>query len=422
MSHCPNCSRPVAPGRTACPSCGADLPKEPGTAVASTEALAKTPPREPEQITATRAPGKLFWASIAFALAVTIAQRALTQPQLIAWIGAPVLRSVPRYGAHLLLALVQYVLPAFAIYVLLRIGQVERWLRPRAAIHVLLASGNALLIVYLGLSIFAASVPGGGGSYVVATFAPFFVFSAYGLYAIAFAWLVVRSIRLRMHPRTRLRWSTPEAAVLVLLLVGLTAPAAPLFVGATAPFQVGRAAERLFRLRCMDAADRIFDTPAQPVRGLYLAQDANYSYGELRDGVYRWRESSIMGEPLVNSGLLLFFEKPVYDKRSDAKYTRHVMSDRVGIAVDALESEYGVFRRELAATEDKSLGLYGVEVSIRDLKTSQPIATSTYFVNKTLGRFCGNAQGSHYSESDFVVRALALTRQYPSAWSDSARK
>lgn len=423
MVPCPNCSRPVAPGTAVCTSCGNTIARAPIAPMASTQVLSGTRPHpEREQINAWTGPEKLFWANVAFALAMTVAQRVLTKPLLISWIGAPVLRSVPRYGAHLLLGLAQYVLPAFAIYLVLRMVQVERGLRPRGWIHVLLASGNALLMAYVALSIFAASVPGGGGSYVVATFAPYVVFSAYGLYAAAFLWLVVRSIRLRISPGRRLRWSAPEAAVLALLLLGLTAPAVPLFVGAAAPFQVGRAAERLFRAKCVQAGDQVFDQPARSVRGLYLAHDASYSYGELRNGVYRWRNSGIMGEPLVNSGLLLFFEKPAPREQPDGRYTRHVMNDRVGTAVNELESEYGVFRRELVTAEDKSRGLDGVEISIRDLKTSQPIATTTYFVNTTLGVFCGNAQGNHYSESDFVVRALALTRQYPSAWSDAARK
>jgi len=310
----------------------------------------------------------------------------------------------------LLLLLVQFLLPAFGIYLLLRIARAERWLRPNGWIHALLCIANALLVVYMAARVLAASVPGGGGSYVVVTFAPFFVFPAYGLYAAALLWIVARSLRPKEQWLGRLPMTLRETVFVAGLLALVIAPATPLFVGQDAPFLVAWEASRVFAARCQEAGERIALAPAQPARGLYVDEDRQYSYDGIRDGVFRSRSSSTLGEPLVNGGLLQFFERPAESRQAGSfKYTRHISKDRVGMPVNELESEHGVFRRELVNAHEKRVGVEGYEVSVRDLKTSQPIASLTYFVIRKQARFCGPDRGGSFSESDFIGRALGLT-------------
>jgi hypothetical protein len=153
---------------------------------------------------------------------------------------------------------------------------------------------------------------------------------------------------------------------------------------------------------------------------VYFDPDGGHRYERIKDGIYSGYGSGILGEPLVNSGLLQSMEKrndrPLAEEDGQAKYRRHVLKDWKGTPVNELESEYGVFQRDLTTEDDQRLGIRGAEVSIRNLRTNDEVATSTYFISSKHRRFCGHAPNGDFSVTTFVIRALHLTRQYPSAW------
>jgi len=113
-------------------------------------------------------------------------------------------------------------------------------------------------------------------------------------------------------------------------------------------------------------------------------------------------------------------DRPRLGETGQHKYRRHVLKDWKGSPVNEIESEYGLFHKDLTTDAEKKLGISGAEVEIRNLGTNEVIATTTYFVSSRHQRFCGNAPNGEFSVSAFIIRALNLTRQYPSAWPQSA--
>lgn len=170
--------------------------------------------------------------------------------------------------------------------------------------------------------------------------------------------------------------------------VALAIPAAyasTLYIGENATFRIAREANSVFEAKCKEAGERILRRPTQEVKGLFLEQDGGERYERITEGIYHAWGGGILGEPLVNSGLLMFMEKPNERPRpedgGEFKYRRHSLKDWKGEPVNELASEYGLYRRDLTSEAERKLGLRGAEVTIRDLRTSEIVAITTYFVS-----------------------------------------
>lgn len=99
--------------------------------------------------------------NIAIAIGFAIASLLSPGKRLLALlVDGPVLQSLPPYQGHLLLAFVSYLVPAVLAFLLLRLCDAEKWLRPRPAIHALLGLANVLLILYVSLRTFASTIQG----------------------------------------------------------------------------------------------------------------------------------------------------------------------------------------------------------------------------------------------------------------------
>jgi hypothetical protein len=340
------------------------------------------------------------------------------------FIDLPVLQSIPVYKVHTLTAFANYWVSAVLIYLVLRAARVELWLKPRPAIHAVFGIGNGLLILYLIPRIFASSIQGGGPSYVVAMFSPFFVLPAQLLFLIGFIWLATRSISKREEKRERKPFGIAEGVALAVILAVPAAYASTLYFGEDAPFRIAREANQVFQVKCQQAGERIARKPTEPVKGLYLERDGSERYEQIKDGVYHASGSGILGEPLVNSGLLLFMEKnndrPRPEDGGQFKYRRHGFKDWKGEPVDDITSEYGLYRKDLTGDLEQKLGIRGAEISIKDLKSAEIVATTTYFVSTRQRKFCGEAPNGYFDVGQFVMRALGLTKIYPSAWDKPA--
>lgn len=368
-------------------------------------------------------PGRLDWVNLSLAIAFAISFYLSPGAKLLRFfVGQPVLQSIPVYKAHILNALVSYWLMTIFVYALLRLTRAESWLRPRPAIHALLGTGNALLIVYLVPRIFASSIEGGGASFVVAMFSPFFVLPAQLLFIAGFVWLAARSIPAGAKSGGPQQFTATEYVALALALAVPIAYGATMYVGENAPFRAARAAGELMEIRCKLAGERILRRPPREVKGLFLELDGGDRYEQIKDGVYSAFGSGILGEPLVNSGLLMFMEKPNDRPRPDDggefKYRRHAFRDWKGQPTNELQSEYGLYRRDLTSETDRKLGIVGTEITIRDSRTNETVATTTYFVSSRERKFCGTAPNGRFDVGQFAIRALDLKKRYPSA-SDS---
>jgi hypothetical protein len=356
------------------------------------------------------------------ALAVGFAIASLLSPGkriLALVIDGPVLQSLPAYQGHLLMAFASYLVPAVLTFLLLRFVHAERWLRTRPAIHALLGIGNALLILYVTVRTFASMIQGGGPSFVVLQFAPFFIFPAWTLLTVGLIWLAIRSIRGRKEeseivPRS---WSSTETLGVVLVMgIPTAAISWTLFLSGDAPFRQAREAEQMFRQRCVTAGEKIYEHP-QNVQSIYLDRDGGQYFDSITNGIYGGYGGGIFGEGFVNNGLLMYIEKPNDRQRVDgstAKYRRHVPKDWKGEPVEELTSEYGVFQKSLATDQETKLGLSGTEVTIKNLRNEHIVSSLIFFTSSRHRSICGHAGNGRFSVSDFVRKSLNLTRQVPS--------
>lgn len=343
------------------------------------------------------------------ALAIGFAVASLFSPgrRLLAlFVDGPVFQSLAPYQGHLLTAFASYLVPAVLAYVLLRLSHAERWLRPRPAIHVLLGLGNVALILYVSMRTLASTVQGGGASFAVLQLAPLIIFPAWALLAVGLVWLLVRSFRTRPEggDATARSWGAGETiGVTVVLGVPLVGLAWTLYLSSDAPFRLAREAERAFQQRCATAGQKFYGHP-QDVQSIYLDRDGGSYFENIVDGIYGAHGGGILGEPLVNSGFLLYFEKPNDRQRQDgstAKYRRHGFRDWKGEPLEELTSEFGVFQRSLVTEEEKKLGLSGTEVTVKGLRSEQVIASAVVFTSSRHRAICGHAGNTRFAVSDF---------------------
>lgn len=369
-------------------------------------------------------------ANIALALAFALSSLFSPGGKILHWaIEPPLLQSLPPYQGHLLLAFANYWVSAVLTYLLLRLLRADSWLRPRPAIHVLLGLANTLIVLYVATRIFASTIQGGGASFAVMSLAPIVIIPAWIMLAAGLLWLLVRSIRNRQEALP----SSPRSLSIGNVVGGIAALGIPamaiastLFLAEDAPFRLAKEAEQFFNEKCKSAGERIVDTP-QNVQSVYLDRDGGQYFDSIVKGVYGGSGGGILGEPLVNSGWLLYFEKQNDRQRIDGsttKYRKHALKDWKGEPIEELTSEYGVFQKSLVSDSDeKKLGVRGTEVTIKNLKTEQVIATLAYFTSSRHRTICGQSGDGRFGVSDFVRKSLNLTRQFPSAFTqDSAAK
>jgi len=341
-------------------------------------------------------------------------------------VDGPVFQSLPPYQGHLLLGFANYWVPAVLAYLILRFIRAESWLRPRPAIHVLLGLANGLLILYVASRTFASTVQGGGASFVVMSFAPFVIFPAWTMLGTGIVWLAVRSVRGRKEqPRNVSRPFGIGAAFGIVAALGIPAAAVAwtLFISERAPFRLAKEAEALFRERCVAAGEKVVETP-ENIQSVYLDRDGGQYFENIVNGVYGGYGGSILGEPLVNSGFLLYFEKQNDRQRVDgstAKYRKHELKDWKGEPEDELTSEFGVFQKSLVSDDDeKRLGVHGTEVTIKNLRNEHVVASLVFYTSSRHRTICGYTGDGHFGVSDFVRKSLNLTRQFPSAFPPNA--
>lgn len=159
---------------------------------------------------------------------------------------------------------------------------------------------------------------------------------------------------------------------------------------------------------CATAGEKIIDMPTD-VEGLYLEQIGSFSFGNIHDGKYGWRSSGLMGEVLVNSGLLSFYEYPDEKSKSYRRYDV-VAKDQ---AVDSLLSAYVVTRSKATSTKEEQLGIKGFETTVKRLANGEQVASLRFFYHAKTSRICGFQKKAQVSETDFLTRALRLRRRFP---------
>lgn len=331
----------------------------------------------------------------------------------------PALQILPVGQRGTVLALLGYWLPATLVFLGLRLVPSASRLTPTKNEGVALTIGNIILVLYVVARTFAATVEGGGAGFVLASFSVFTAIPALILVGGTLLKIIVRAARGTASQVPAAPVSNAERVAIALFGFGPVAYAfATLLVGTNSPFQVSRAADRRMAELCLTAGEKVVRSP-DGVEGIFLAQDGAMRYGKIERGTYGSTESGILGEPLVNSGLLRYFETPARSRSNSASpsaaYERFFVRKQRQ-PVEELMSQYGVYRTKLTTADDATLGTEGYELAIKAIPSGEVLATTRYFLNRKTRRICGPVVENSIDEGRFIRTALKLERRYESLW------
>ena len=272
MAKCPNCNASIAWNALTCPKCPTEFGEgstwRPVADSAHEARLLKQKYVPPEPPYALRG---IALANIS--LGLTFGISSLFSPVgriLKAVVDLPIIESMPAYQGHLLVVTASYVLPATVIYALMRFTRVASWIKPTSGIQTMIGIANLLLVSYLSLRVFASTIQGGGPSFVVMSLGVYVIVPAWALLLSAGIWLTTRSIRRRGEILQSRPFGRFEG---MLLMAALALPAVffwSLFFDEAGPFRLARQADKLFRLKCESAGERILKRSDEEVKGLYL--------------------------------------------------------------------------------------------------------------------------------------------------------
>lgn len=315
------------------------------------------------------------------------------------------------------LALLGYWLPATLLFLVLRFVPNAKRFAPTKGEGIALTIGNLVLFLYVVARTVASTVQGGGAGFVVASFSIFTSVPALILVGITLVKIIVRaaSVEVLQAPSSRLSFGEWVAFALIGCAPILYA-FATLMVGTGSPFQVSRNVERQMAILCPTAVETVIRRP-EGVEGIFLAQDGAMRYGKIERGTFGSTESGILGEPLVNGGLLRFFETPKRSRTGSASplaaYERFFVRQSRQ-PVDELLSQYGVYRTKLTIPDNVALGTDGYEVAIKAIPSGEVLATSRYFLNRNTRRICGPVVENSIDERRFILSVLKLERRFES--------
>jgi hypothetical protein len=363
-------------------------------------------------------PGGFALANLSLGAAFALSALLSPGAKLFAYLGVTsVLRILPHYQQHLVLALVSYWIPAVLVYLLMRVLRIDRRLRPNAAVHLTILLANVLLVLYVAARVFASTVPGGGGSFVVVSLSRFVIVPAWVLLAIGFVTLMAKSIvfatRTSIQPEPRRR-SLAEAFVVACAL------GAPLAFALTLPIQKMVAHATEFDRLCKTAEIKVYEA-VKPPKGIAVLPDS-FSYMPPR----RQAETRPFARFLLNQSSLEFIERPATKETGivgKAKYERvRTTGERNLQAVpghsagtqfayeptDTLTAEYEVRPTSLGIPRGAELRLGGARIEIRRRGDDKLIALAQYYWNNTEFRACPQESHQALFVYHFVTDALGV--------------
>jgi hypothetical protein len=172
--------------------------------------------------------------------------------------------------------------------------------------------------------------------------------------------------------------------------------------------------DEAFARLCATAGEKIAGVPGD-VEALYFEQVGGLSFGDIKDGKYRWMSWGRTAETLVNNEFLRFSEYPSENAKSYRRYDAVAKTQ----AADRLRSAYGVFVSKVNATAEEQLGIEGFETTVKRLATGEQVASKRFFYHIRTSRICGYQNGDRVSDTDFLIRALHLKRKFQSSKSQS---
>lgn len=350
-------------------------------------------------------------------LGASFALSALFSPgaKLLGYLGlTSVLRILPHYQQHIVLALISYWIPAVVLYVIVRAIRLDRWLRPNIAVHLTVFLANVLLILYIAARILASTVQGGGASFVVVSYSRFVILPAEVLLAIGFTIFAVKSVvgrqvSISAYPRHH---TVGEAIAVACAL------ATPIVFALTLPLGKMFTLVTEFDRLCKGAEIRVYET-VKPPKGIAVLPDS-FSYMPPRQQA----ETRPLTVFLLNQSSLEFIERPATKATGNAaKYERmtttgeRVLRSQPGSnartqysyeSTDVLAAEYVVRPTRLNLERGADLGLGGARIEIRRRSDDKLVALAQYYWNNTEFKACPDESHQGLFVYNFVADALSV--------------
>jgi len=230
----------------------------------------------------------------------------------------------------------------------------------------------------------------------------------YGLWVTSIAVLVIGQLLRAKKVESRKIASISLASCGIIIIVYM----AYYFIGDSSLFSIRTERNQEFLKRCASSGAQIYKK-TDDVRGIYFDPDwgQRISFNRKKPNFKYISGAGVLGLGQLNSGHILFYE--TRDRRDPNNYVKYVLRDHKGIPSNHLESEYAVITKYYKIPS--RLNISGATVTIKDLRDNSILATSTFFIERESGKFCGN-ETLGLSTSAFMTEVLGLKRKYPSAY------
>lgn len=183
------------------------------------------------------------------------------------------------------------------------------------------------------------------------------------------------------------------------------------FLGEASQFAFEARRNDVFEEKCKIAGEQIFRRP-EDAEGVFLDPDWGVSFKKVESGAWHNDGVGVLGLPLLNSRLVLFYETRNDDRgpsSSHAPFRRFAQGNHRGIEVSRLGSAYAVVTKPFDI--QRSLNVYGAEVVVKDLRDDSILGKTTYIFDQANKRFCGHAHEGRYSTTKFIHETLRLSRK-----------
>jgi hypothetical protein len=314
-----------------------------------------------------------------------------------------VIRSLPSYQQIIATICANYWIPAALIYLLLKGLRSERYLRPSTGIHALFGIANVVLTLYAGLRVFSAMVPGGGATYALAIIGGIVALPSWLALAVGSAWLAARSMRSDQGRQIDQGVAATDSlfssgvVVAVLMLIPPTVFFGWVYATNSATIQkvvlanVQKSAR--FEELCRSTRIDIYRTANDAKSVLFLQWgDLPFALLDKLDFTEVKRKPWEIGEN----------QEPFVRHRKKVGEAVIVQGRSNWISEDVRESmaQYEIEQRGITKAADKDSGFYVEEISIRDTRTGEMLATfsKAEVVNtnsESDSNFCPRGFGDH---------------------------
>ncbi|MHC9511961.1 hypothetical protein [Kangiella sp. M94] len=310
------------------------------------------------------------------------------------------------YQLHLLSIATNFWVPAVIFHQVAIRTRLSTILRPNNKLRLTIIISNSVIIVYLLARMFASTIEGGGGSYVVRSFSIFTLVPASLALCVSFFILIKQAVSKKTS--NHLAKTRTTSLFLLTLIIPLSYVSYLLFAKGS-PFKEADLIEDKFKEYCKSSGENIYESIVTPVESVYVsAGERRFRFDE--KGKVRSTGIGTLGRYLLNKNIISFIEMDNTRKKSpgDGAYIVEGAKKRSPTTTNELKSKYGIFSTQLVSEEDRKLGITGEEVRVVDISNKKVLADTTYFYSKPHRLFCGHYENDIFSTYEFVLRVFEL--------------